>query len=411
MTSQDFGVELECGGERGVGFVAPALGREPPRHGQTGLGDAGIERQGFLRGRGAVVGDPVDRIGPEQVSLGKCQQRPGLGIFRVDFRRALAQADDGLLSAQVAEIALDPGLPRHQQEVVSLGAVRSAPFDRLLFSGQQPEPQRADDRLGDFVLDGEDVGQVAVVALGPDMIAGGAVDQLRADAQPIAGLADAAFDEVADAQLASDRADVGRLTLEQERGVARRDRQRRDLGQIGGDVLADPVAEIFLLRVAAHVGEGQDADGWPTRRAGVRTVRPPPGAVFTLRDQPVPDLGDRLDLEAAFANAGGDVADARERAVDRVFTDDPSVPATRRQLIASDDRTARAGERDQHLQHPRLDDLVAAAAFDQASRRLDVECAKDERRLVREHYLPWCGEPVVLPLPHRSGVNLLERTE
>ena len=34
----------------------------------------------------------------------------------------------------------------------------------------------------------------------------------------------------------------------------------RDVRQIGGDVLTDPVAEIFLLGIAAHVLECQDAD-------------------------------------------------------------------------------------------------------------------------------------------------------
>ena len=38
------------------------------------------------------------------------------------------------------------------------------------------------------------------------------------------------------------------------------DRQRRDFRQIGRDVLADPVAEIFLLRIAGHVLERKHAD-------------------------------------------------------------------------------------------------------------------------------------------------------
>lgn len=34
-----------------------------------------------------------------------------------------------------------------------------------------------------------------------------------------------------------------------------------EAGQLGDDVLGDAVAEISLLRIAAHVVEGQDGDG------------------------------------------------------------------------------------------------------------------------------------------------------
>lgn len=51
---------------------------------------------------------------------------------------------------------------------------------------------RDGDRLGNFVLHREDVGEVAVIALGPDMVAGVVLDQLRGDPDAIAGLAQAA---------------------------------------------------------------------------------------------------------------------------------------------------------------------------------------------------------------------------
>lgn len=58
--------------------------------------------------------------------------------------------------------------------------------DRLLLFRQQTHLQLADDRMGDLVLDGEDVGQVAVVTLGPEMVAIGGVDQLTGDAHAFA---------------------------------------------------------------------------------------------------------------------------------------------------------------------------------------------------------------------------------
>jgi hypothetical protein len=50
--------------------------------------------------------------------------------------------------------------------------------------------------LGDLVLQREDVGEIAVVALGPDVLAGLALDQLSANANAITGFAQAAFEDI-----------------------------------------------------------------------------------------------------------------------------------------------------------------------------------------------------------------------
>jgi hypothetical protein len=144
--------------------------------------------------------------------------------------------------------------------LIGFGTGGSALLDRFLLLGQQLEPQGRNDLLGDLILDRENVGEVAIVALGPEMVAGRSVDQLGGDPNAVAGLAHAAFQHVADAEFARDLADIDRAALEGECGVAGDHRQRRDVGQIGGYVLADPVAEIFLLGLAAHVGEGQYAN-------------------------------------------------------------------------------------------------------------------------------------------------------
>ena len=138
-------------------------------------------------------------------------------------------------------------------------------LDRLLFLGQELELQGRHDCLGNLILDGEDIGEVAVVAVGPDMVAGLAVDQLGVDPHPVAGLADAAFEHMGDIELARDLADIESLALERECGVPGNDREGRDLREVGDDVVGYPVAEIFLLRVAAQIDERQHADRDPTR--------------------------------------------------------------------------------------------------------------------------------------------------
>ena len=64
------------------------------------------------------------------------------------------------------------------------------------------------DAMGDLVLKVEDVLDLAVVALRPQMMPGGRVDQLRGDAQPIAAFAYATFEDVTRAQFLADLANV-----------------------------------------------------------------------------------------------------------------------------------------------------------------------------------------------------------
>src|SRR5689334_1218820 len=92
------------------------------------------------------------------------------------------------------------------------------------------------------------------------MTAAAAINQLRRDAHARARLAHATFQNVADIQFTRDLGDVDMLSLVDEGVVARDDEQRRYLAEIGDDVLADAVAEILLLRIVAHVDEGQNAN-------------------------------------------------------------------------------------------------------------------------------------------------------
>src|SRR5262245_52867359 len=64
------------------------------------------------------------------------------------------------------------------------------------------------DRPGNLILNGEDILQLAVVTLGPAVRAGNGIDELGADADAIAGATDAAFEDIAHAELAADLPDV-----------------------------------------------------------------------------------------------------------------------------------------------------------------------------------------------------------
>src|SRR5689334_4625132 len=105
------------------------------------------------------------------------------------------------------------------------------------------------------------------------MLAGRAVDQLRVDANAISSFSDTAFQHVGDIELTRHLLHVRALSLETEGGVAGDDLEGGNLRKVGRDVLADAVAEIFLLRIAAHIDEGKDANGcsdnWRSRATGV----------------------------------------------------------------------------------------------------------------------------------------------
>src|SRR5207248_8266896 len=98
-----------------------------------------------------------------------------------DLDGAAADPHYSFFAPPVAVIAGDPILPREEVEIVGFDVGGPALLDRLLLFGEQLQLQGADDGLRDFVLDRKNVLEVTIVALGPDVIARRAVDQLGVD--------------------------------------------------------------------------------------------------------------------------------------------------------------------------------------------------------------------------------------
>ena len=75
---------------------------------------------------------------------------------------------------------------------------------RKFFCRVELRLDRGDDGIRYLVLDRENIGQVAIVTLRPEMAAGGDVIELNRDAHALAALAHAAFEDIADAEFLGD---------------------------------------------------------------------------------------------------------------------------------------------------------------------------------------------------------------
>jgi hypothetical protein len=74
--------------------------------------------------------------------------------------------------------------------------------------------------LGNFILQGKNVGQFAIITIGPNMIASRGVNELRCNANAISALADTAFQDVTHAELSSGTLHVYGFALVCERRIA-----------------------------------------------------------------------------------------------------------------------------------------------------------------------------------------------
>ena len=84
--------------------------------------------------------------------------------------------------------------------------------------------------------------------------------ELRCDADAFARAAHAAFEDIAHPELAADPTHIDRLSLVGVARVAGDDENAVVLREARDDVLGDPVREVFLVRVARHIVEGEHRD-------------------------------------------------------------------------------------------------------------------------------------------------------
>ena len=208
--------------------------------------------------------------GPQK--LPALQMRPGQSqvgpsVVGIEIERPHEQASRLGVAFACRPVAL---LGSAKHEIVRLEHFGRRPAEADLLGLGELHRHGANDLLGDLVLEGEDVADLAVVALGPEVIAGGRVHELRRDAHAVARTLHAALQDVAHAEVAAHLADLHRPALVGEDRVARDDEEPGHLREPGDQVLGDTVAEVVLRRVLAQVREGQHGDRRPVRQRKAR---------------------------------------------------------------------------------------------------------------------------------------------
>src|SRR5206468_5156402 len=116
--------------------------------------------------------------------------------------------------------------------VVSFHARCAASLDRLLLFWEEFYAERGYYRLGNFILDRENIREIAVVSIGPDVSTGRSVNQLRRYPNSIARLANATFEHMCDPNRASVVLHFHYAPLEREPRVTGYHHQRRHLRNV-----------------------------------------------------------------------------------------------------------------------------------------------------------------------------------
>ena len=202
-------------------------------------------RDGHLRSSERLVGR--DRTGHAESEIGVGEGDGGVcqRVVRVALDRLLE-----VLEALVHTFLGPPGeaSPAEEKEVIGLdvvGRLLADPFPLLL---GELRLERGRDLQRHVTLDREDVGQLAVVRVRPEMPVRLGVDELRHDPDSAPRAPHASLEQRRRVQDRADLAQALLAPLEPHHRAARDHLERADLGELRDHVLGDPIGEELVLR-------------------------------------------------------------------------------------------------------------------------------------------------------------------
>src|SRR5262249_53114380 len=125
-----------------------------------------------------------------------------------------------------------------------------------------------------LVLHLKDIGQLAVVSFGPQLVAVGRVHELRGNAQPITGASHTALEHGLDVESLGDGTRVFVLALEREGRSPCRDPQALDMSERIENLFRDAIGEVLVVG-AAEIAEWEDGNRLLDRRLEMRRAPRP----------------------------------------------------------------------------------------------------------------------------------------
>ena len=140
------------------------------------------------------------------------------------------------------------------------------------FARPQLHLQGRDDLHRDLILQSEDVLQIAVVCLRPEVVPFEGVDQLGGNANTGGRPLNTALQNIPHAQILAHPLHIYCLALIGEGGVPGNHKQAGDPGERGDDLLRDPVAEEFLLWVPGQVHKREHGNRWIFRQGVLHLI-------------------------------------------------------------------------------------------------------------------------------------------
>ena len=242
---------------RGLAYLPP--GHEHRTLATVGLTQAGIELDRALRVPCAPVDEGLGRDRRGRVRLSQRVRDAGMRLRVVWIE--LGRRPEVVHRFERRSNA-EPTQPLQSQEVLVVchRVLRIGHRHPLGVRLEQRHAERPGDLLRDLGLDREDVVELAIVALGPHVVAVRDVDQLRGnpDAGPL--LRHAALEQRADAELLTHIDDVDVPVLEGEARRARGDLEPPQLGERVEDLLGEAIREVLVIGICAQVHERQNRD-------------------------------------------------------------------------------------------------------------------------------------------------------
>jgi hypothetical protein len=134
-------------------------------------------------------------------------------------------------------------------------------LDRTFLGGREFRLQLVGDAFGNVALDGEDVGQIAIVGLRPEVHVVAGVDQLRDHAHFVGRALHAALDHMRHAQLLSNLSQIAlRSCLVLHHRSPADHAQVGNLGQMAQNLILHAIREERVFRIAAQILERKNRD-------------------------------------------------------------------------------------------------------------------------------------------------------